>query len=58
MRNMVTKLRACMWALSFGVQFHIAMDEHHSVLAAICIGAFWTAVVDVIVSGAVGTTRA
>jgi hypothetical protein len=47
---MITKFRACFWALSFGLFFHISLDEKHSPLAAICIGTFYTAIVDMLVS--------
>jgi hypothetical protein len=54
MSKMITKFRACFWALSFGVFFHISMGEHHAVITSILIGAFWTSVADTFVSA---TTR-
>jgi len=50
---MITKFRACWWALSFGLFFHIAMDEHHHPLIAVCIATFYTSIVDLFTSGVV-----
>jgi len=55
-RAVISKLRACVWALAFGLFFHIALDEHHGVFSALCRGVFWTAIVDSFISGGLRAT--
>lgn len=51
---MVTYARAAVWALSFGFFFHLGMmSEHHSVIISIGAGAFWTILIDRLISGVV-----
>ena len=51
---MVTWFRAVFWALSFGVFFHISLDEHHGIFISLVSGAFWTTVLDRLVTSSIG----
>jgi len=49
---MITKLRAVVWAFSFGIFFHMSMNEKHSIFASMGLGVLYTGIVDILIGGA------